>query len=240
MTSISHAASSSASLPSLGLGRFRFGADSKAVRAGLGVAIAAVLAGDVYAVLRSPVSERSSAGSSAAAAVAESGDHASGTTAAGSGFVATNPFSEAAYGAELAGRLAVPAVSTASAGPAAAPAPAPAGAGTGATAPALSAPVAAPSLAPVMTPNVGAPAVNPPAGPSTPSGDAPAGPAPSEPTLVQQVVSTVAEVPVVGGTVAPVVEQVVEAAPVPVSAIESEVAPVAEVVPAPVGSGLPL
>jgi hypothetical protein len=59
LTSITHAAASSSSAVSFPRRRAhaapRFGADSKAMRLGLGVAIAAVMAGDVYAVLRSPV-----------------------------------------------------------------------------------------------------------------------------------------------------------------------------------------
>ena len=230
MTSISHAASSAASFPSLGLGRFRFGADSKAVRTGLGVAIAAVMAGDVYAVLRSPVSERTSMSSSSSGAAAVTGS----AGAAGSGFVATNPFSEAAHGADLAGRMIVPVVSTASARRSVASIP---GGGAAAAMPAVSAPVLTPApaaAAPVVAvepPTILPPVAPPVVGPSGPSGDA-NDPAPAEPSLVQQVVSTVGDAPAVGGPV----EQVVEAAPVPVSSIESEAAPLADVVEAPVGS----
>lgn len=63
--------------------RFRIGAGSKAVRMGLGVAIAAVMAGDVYAVLRMPVSE----GAHHASAARE----AAGATGAAKGAAVAEP-----------------------------------------------------------------------------------------------------------------------------------------------------
>ena len=53
---------------------------------------------------------------------------------------------------------------------------------------------------------------------------------------MQTVVQTIGEVPVAGDTVAPVVEQVVEASPVPVSEVENDLAPVVDAVAAPLGS----
>ena len=234
MTSITHSASSP-SLPSIGLGRFRVGADSKAVRMGLGVAIAAVMAGDVYAVLRSPVSEGAAAGTGASASAATLAEDGAG--ASGSGYVATNPFSEAAWDAEVSARLAAAQRAAGLGGAAATPA-APV---AGAPAPALTAPaVALPTLPAPSAGTLVPPVVAPVSGPTTnqdppPASEAP--PAEAESPLVP-VVDVLNEVPVVQDTVAPIVENEV----VPV--VEPTLAPVTtvtSVVPVPsVTSGLPL
>ena len=239
MTSITHPASSTSTVlpgrrahaaPSA-VGRLRFGADSKAVRVGLGVAIAAVMAGDVYAVLRSPVAEATSSGRSGAAA---SGAASEGGVAGG-GFVATNPFGEAAYGADLASRIVVPRLSAAGSGPSPAPvassAPATVPGGLGAPtlgAPTLTSPVGpGTSFVPPVPPPVG--------GPSSTSGqDAP--PAPAAESPLAPVVELVPQ----AAPVAAIVEDVVASVPVP--SVESAPAAITEVVPVPsaVTSGLSL
>ena len=227
MTSITHAAATS---PAFGTssrpmatsaGRFRFVADSKAVRTGLGVAIAVVLAGDVYAVLRSPVSEgpSTSAARSGAASASTAADDARGDR----GFVATNPFSEAAYGADLASRIVAPTTAASSSAPPVALAP-PAAPAPMATAPVSSAPVAVAPVDPAVSELV--PSVASPTAPSAPAAEPDAPAQPAAPTLVQTVVETIAAVPAVGPEVATVVEEVVEASPVPVSEVEAELAPV--------------
>ena len=245
MTSITHAASSTflpgrSASSAARASRFRFAADSKAVRVGLGVAIAAVMAGDVYAVLRSPVSEggaRSTDRSSATASAAGRSEAIGG----GAGFVPATPFGEAAYGAELAGRIVAP-VAAASVGGGVVPSVAPA-------APAMTAPVGAVPApaggivlapAPVVGPvsSIVPPATSPSGGPQDPgTGATPEAPATSP---LAPVVEAIRDVPAVGETVAPVIEEVV--AEVPVAAVEEELAPVASAVPVPVAvpSGLSL
>ena len=238
MTSITHSSPSSTVLPSvrLGGGRFRFGAESRAVRVGLGVAIAAVMAGDVYAVLRSPVSEGSTSADRAGAASATAVEDGAG---AASGPVATTPFGEAAWAAELAGRAPVVALRSGAGagGPAAA---VPAGPPEVGSVPALSVPAVSQPALPAAGP---APTFLPPAGPSNggDNGSTPVDP-PAESPLTP-LIAMLPEVPVVSDAVVPVVEEVVNAVPVPTSdpapAAATSVVPLPVAVPsAPSGLGL--
>jgi hypothetical protein len=204
-------------------GRLFRASGSKAVRLGLGVAIAAVMAGDVYAVLRSPVAEGRGAGSPATmtSSAVDGARAANGVGSTAAGYVATNPFSEAAYGAALGLGSAAPAVMSRGAGPAAA---APAASSVLPSAPA-SGPSAAPRIVLPTTP-VETPAFPGPAGPAsnggggggttTPQGDVP--PAPGGP--LAPVADAVQDVPVVGQPVAQVVDTVddqLPPAPAPVA-----------------------
>jgi hypothetical protein len=214
-------------------------AGSKAVRLGLGVAIAAVMAGDVYAVLRSPVSEGRGVGSPAASAAGlENGDgSAAGRFASAAGHVATNPFSEAAYGAAL-GR------GFGSGGAVAARAAMPAGpAGPAATTALPTAPAAAPAGTIVLPtlpagPSFGTPSqTQETSGPGGGGGGGGGGeqtaPTPAGP--LAQVAEVVADVSVVGTTLAPVITDIdsqLPPAPEPVAeTVETVVAPVTASLP---------
>jgi DNA polymerase-3 subunit gamma/tau len=182
----------------------------------------------VYAVLRSPVAEGSAAGRGGAASAAASDGGAAG--AVDGGYVATNPFGEAAYGADLASRFAVP---VAAAGAGSAPA---ASTAVAAPAPVLTAPaVSAPSLSTPIAP-VGSfvPPVVGPAGPTTPEHVGPA-PTPAEPGLLAPVVELVPQ----AGPVATIVEDVVASLPTPVAEAVTAPASVAEVVSVPAALAVP-
>ena len=141
-------------------------AGSKALRVGLGVAIAAVMAGDVYAVLRSPASEGRGVGSSSSTASLVDDGSAAGASdfRSNAGHVAQHPFSEAAWGA--------------SSGPGAAKPLGPVGAGAApvAAAPAAATVPAAPS-APAATTIVLPAMPSSPASSALPTSGAPTGPA---------------------------------------------------------------
>lgn len=190
-------------------------------RVGLSVAVAGILAADVYAVLRWPDAEGARSRATRAAVAAAPATEAAGRTAAG-----TTVFSERAYetGLELA-------AGTRATFPAPAPAPvAAAAAATAVEAPAdpgrvlSSTPVATPEAVRLPTP---AAVPTAPAAPPSAGGEAgPTVPTPvPTPVPVPMPSTLVAQVPVAGPVVAPVVAEV-----------EEVVVDVVEEVPAPSGT----